>query len=265
MDLNDGLHLFRCDVNIMNASGQTALDIASFWNHTESVAYLREHSTQSPFDQAINYYSQNPLYRASDLRKNAEWLEAAMKKEGTKFVVFSSELKAFLTKGEGRQLKLATLTYPQLSSCLAKKPVTVFLGLETWDPHSSSWFAIRLLTDQEESLCKELIPGGYFAEPFPRGRDLMMIEDTQAGIFAEAHSVMHWLDRYRFCPTCGSSTKIADGGYKRVCDNKECRSHNGEWMIMYVDWFESGVSAFLLIKNMLLNDLKSFYMILSDV
>ncbi|KAK7115340.1 NAD-capped RNA hydrolase NUDT12-like [Littorina saxatilis] len=215
-----------CDVNIMNASGQTALDIASFWNHTDSAAFLQKHSTHSPFDQAINYYSQNPLYRASELRKNAEWLEAAVQKENTKFVVFASDLRPFFIKGEGNRFRLAVMNHTQLSSCLAKKPDVVFLGLEAWDPHSSAWFALKL-HDGEEDLCKEHNPNGYFAELFPRSRDVMMLEDTHAGIFAEAHSVLQWLDRYRFCPTCGTSTQIAEGGYKRVCDDKECRSLKG--------------------------------------
>ena len=216
----------RCDVNIMNASGQTALDIASFWNHTDSAAFLQKHSTSSPYDQAVNYYSQNPLYRASDLRKNTEWLDTAMRKETTKFIIFSSEVRPFLTKGEGNKLKLATMSYAQLCTHLAKKLDVVFLGLETWDPHSSAWFAVKL-PEGEENWCKERNADGYFAELFPRGRDVMMLEDTQAGLFAEAHSVLQWLDRYQFCPTCGSSTKIVDGGYKRVCDDKDCRSHKG--------------------------------------
>ncbi|KAK7496825.1 hypothetical protein BaRGS_00011805 [Batillaria attramentaria] len=214
-----------CDVNIMNASGQTALDIASFWNHTDCATFLQKHSTQSPYDQAVNYYSQNPLYRASDLRKDSAWLEAAMKKEATKFIVFSKDFRPLLMAGEGKKLKFATLTYSQLAHCLAKKPEVVFLGLETWDPHSSAWFAVKI-PEGDEDACKEHHSEGYFAELFPR-RDVMMMEDTQAGLFAEAHSVLVWLDRYRFCPTCGSSTTIAEGGYKRVCNDKECRSHNG--------------------------------------
>lgn len=213
------------DVNVMNASGQTALDIASFWNHTDCAAFLQKHSICSPFDQVHNYYSQNPLYRASDLRKNSEWLDSAVKKEATKFVVFSHDLKPFLVAEEGKKLKFGVLNYTNLSQILSKKPEVVFLGLETWDPHSSAWFAVKL-PEGEENVCKGHNPEGYFAELFPT-RDVMMMEDTQAGLFAEAHSVLVWLDRYRFCPTCSSSTTIAEGGYKRVCNDKECRSHKG--------------------------------------
>jgi NAD+ diphosphatase len=211
----------------MNASGQTALDIASFWNHDESAAFLRKHSTASPFDQAVNYYSQNPLYRASDMRKNAEWLASTAKKDSSKFIIFTVDLRPFLTKGGGKRLKLVVMSHGQLEAVMAQDPVVVFLGLETWDPHSSAWFAVKLPSGSDETVVQELSSDGYFAETFPRGRDLMMLEDTDAGLFAEANSVMQWLDRYQFCPTCGTSTKIVDGGYKRVCDNKDCRSHNG--------------------------------------
>lgn len=216
-----------CDVNIMNASGQTALDIASFWNHQDSAAFLRKHSIVSPVDQAVNYFSHNPLYRASDIRKNSAWLGSTIKQTGTKIAVFSSDIRPLLKKADGKKLQLALMSYVQLSAVIARNPVVVFLGLETWDPLSSAWFAVRLPGEADEAMCKELTPGSYFAETFPQGRDVLMLEDAHGGIFSEAHSVMHWLDRYQFCPTCGSSTKIADGGYKRVCDNKECRSHKG--------------------------------------
>lgn len=210
----------------MNSSGQTALDIASFWNHVESAAFLQQHSTQSPYDQAVNYFSQNPLYRASDLRKKTDWLENAMKKETSKFIAFSHDLKPYLLKLDGK-IKFAVFTYPDISSFLAKNPQLVFLGLETWDPHSSAWFAVKI-PEGEETVCKEINSEGYFSELFPSSRNILMMAETHAGLFAEAHSVLAWLDRYQFCPTCGSSTKVTEGGYKRVCDSVLCRSHKGQ-------------------------------------
>ncbi|XP_025076758.1 peroxisomal NADH pyrophosphatase NUDT12-like isoform X2 [Pomacea canaliculata] len=215
-----------CDVNIMNSSGQTALDIASFWNHIDSAVYLQKHSTQSPYDLVSNYFSQNPLYRASDLRKNSEWLETVMKKESTKYVVFDADLSPFFIQGEENRFKFAVFTYSQLVSCLAIKAQVIFLGLETWDPHSSAWFAVRL-PDQDNSVCKDSYPDGIFASLFPRGREVLRLEKTHAGLFAEANSVLTWLDRYKFCPTCGSSTQVVEGGYKQVCSNTQCRSRNG--------------------------------------
>lgn len=47
------------------------------------------------------------------------------------------------------------------------------------------------------------------------------------GVVAQARSVLAWHSRYSFCPTCGSSTKLEEGGYKRSCLNSDCRSLQG--------------------------------------
>ena len=47
------------------------------------------------------------------------------------------------------------------------------------------------------------------------------------GIMAQARSVLAWHSRYSFCPTCGSKTKVEEGGYKRTCLNSDCRSQQG--------------------------------------
>lgn len=48
-----------------------------------------------------------------------------------------------------------------------------------------------------------------------------------SGVVAQARSVLAWHSRYCFCPTCGSSTKLEEGGYKRSCLNSDCRSLQG--------------------------------------
>ncbi|NP_001355322.1 NAD-capped RNA hydrolase NUDT12 isoform 2 [Mus musculus] len=47
------------------------------------------------------------------------------------------------------------------------------------------------------------------------------------GVVAQARSVLAWHSRYKFCPTCGSATKIEEGGYKRVCVRETCPSLQG--------------------------------------
>ncbi|XP_030402026.1 peroxisomal NADH pyrophosphatase NUDT12-like [Gopherus evgoodei] len=39
----------------------------------------------------------------------------------------------------------------------------------------------------------------------------------EAVVAAQARSVLAWHNRYQFCPTCGSATKIEEGGYKTTC------------------------------------------------
>ncbi|XP_005094350.1 peroxisomal NADH pyrophosphatase NUDT12 isoform X2 [Aplysia californica] len=213
-----------CDVNCLNASGQTALEIARFWNHSEAASVLSQHKQGVEFDQIHNYFSLNPLYRASEMRKDTAGLQAAKNNMSTKFVLFSDQ-KPFLLRSEepSRKYKFAVFNINQLGTELLERGTVIFLGLETWDPDSNAWFAVDI-KEELSDIGPKFFPEGKYATPFPV---TMQMEPTQAGIFAEAHSVLCWLDKYKFCSTCGSATKIAEGGYKRVCQNWECSSNKG--------------------------------------
>ncbi|ESO89644.1 hypothetical protein LOTGIDRAFT_125016 [Lottia gigantea] len=214
-----------CDVNILNSSGQTALDIAKFWNHQDVVDFLTGKSRLPEDSQLYNFYSRNPLYRAADKRKDSDWLDSTLKLETTNIIVFR-DLNVFIVPSEepnSRKKSLGVFKYVQLADYLASKPLVVFLGLETWDPHSAAWFAADV-SQLDESFFKEKYTEGCFVDSY---RSTMQLKDTDAGIFAEARSILAWHDRYKFCPTCGSSTVLAEAGYKRECCDKSCRSHNG--------------------------------------
>ncbi|KAK3758634.1 hypothetical protein RRG08_019544 [Elysia crispata] len=213
-----------CDIQNMNASGQTALDIAQFWNHKEAASILSQHKENVLFDQTHNYYSLNPLYRASDLRKEESALQTLKKNATSKFILFEQQ-KPFLLPPEGdrRRYKFAVFSCDQLPSTLLDQGTVIFLGLETWDPTSSAWFALDVKKNAAE-MTTQLHPNGLFVTPFPA---TMQMEETHAGIFAEAHSILCWLERYRFCPTCGSRQKTVEGGYKQICINIDCSSHKG--------------------------------------
>lgn len=213
-----------CDINCLNASGQTALDIAKFWNYKEAVAILSQHRQQVEFDQIHNYYSLNPLYRASDLRKDPSALETAKKNPSAKFVVFLNSEPYLLQSVEKKQkFKFAIFNLDQLPSNFSEKTTVIFLGLETWDPDSSPWFAVEL-KEEDSTFTSKYYPDGKFVVPFPA---TMQMTATHAGIFAEAHSILCWLDRYKYCPTCGSKQTVVEGGYKQICNKADCSSHKG--------------------------------------
>ena len=86
-------------MNCLNASGQSALDIARFWNHSKAASELSQHKVESSTQQINNYYSRNPLYRASDMRKDTAALEEAKNNVKSKFVLFSHQ-KPFLVKSD---------------------------------------------------------------------------------------------------------------------------------------------------------------------
>ena len=83
-------------------------------------------------------------------------------------------------------------------------------------------FAIGVTDEKEVS---KINPNGSFLQALPGA---MMLKPSDAGILAEARTMLDWLDRYKFCATCGSSTTVAEGGHKRVCNNEECKTNKGQ-------------------------------------
>ena len=224
---------FRCDVNIINGTGQTALDIAMFWNHSDVAKQLRsEAKGQHPDDNLRNYFSLNNLNRCSDKRKDKTWLRNKMLQENTKFILFSN-LNALVCPLKEKKQKwrynLARIERKQIEQHLASNPVCIFLGLVQENKHIPLTFEEEAVyavdvSEVEESKFLSLIPDSEFIPGYPAA---MQLQPAEAGIYAEARSMLAWHDRYQFCPTCGTKTMLEEGGYKRSCPDQKCRSNEG--------------------------------------
>lgn len=220
-------------MNIINSTGQTALDIAMFWNHSDVAKHLRsEAKVQHPDDHLRNYFSLNNLNRCSDKRKDKTWLRNKMLEENTKFILFSN-LSALVSPLKGKKQKwryqLARIDRKHVEQHLASNPVCIFLGLVQENKHIPLTFEEEALyavdiSGQDESKFSSLVPDSTFIPGYPAA---MQLEPAEAGIYSEARSMLAWHDRYQFCPTCGTKTLIEEGGYKRSCPNQECSSNNG--------------------------------------
>ena len=125
--------------------------------------------------------------------------------------------------------ELARIEMKSVEKYTFDDPVCVFLGVMQEDPHvpltfeEPGLFAVDLSSAEEETILS-LIPDSLLLPGYPAA---MQLVPSEAGIYAEARTMLAWHDRYQFCPTCGSSSSLDEGGYKRVCSNMECRSHNG--------------------------------------
>lgn len=120
----------------------------------------------------------------------------------------------------------------------------------------AAWFAVGTDQDAAELLKRSREKNSLF--PKIPNRDLLQLKEDEAGVnpnvspffgwscpyfmsfliffgsplrppgvVAQARSVLAWHSRYSFCPTCGSSTKAEEGGYKRSCLNSDCKSLKG--------------------------------------
>ncbi|XP_069025457.1 NAD-capped RNA hydrolase NUDT12 [Embiotoca jacksoni] len=239
-----------CDKFSVNSSSQTAYDIAKFWGHghisnllgrtDEGCQRVLPGSGLSPQE---NYFSRETLDRLSGKRTDKVWLEAKRSDPDTVYLLFSNLSPMVSSSQEdgsaGDELKLCRFRYKAVKDLLEElSTVLIFIGVEKRRNPSSyssqteesvceppAWFAISTNEDAGDLLkrCREK----NCSFPKTPNRELLKLNEEEAGVVAQARSVLAWHSRYSFCPTCGSSTSLEEGGYKRSCLNSECRSLQG--------------------------------------
>ncbi|KAL4227260.1 Peroxisomal NADH pyrophosphatase nudt12 [Mactra antiquata] len=220
------------DVNMINSTGQTALDIALFWNHSDIAQLLNKPDKDTnPDKNDSNYFSVNLLNRCSEKRKDKTWLRNKQLASNTRFILFHNlgALCVQVPQKTRYKYELARVEMKDIETTLRSNPDCVFLGLIQEAKHISltfeepGLFAVDMSSLTEEELIA-LVPKSILLPSYPAA---MQLVPSEAGIFAEARSMLAWHDRYQYCPTCGSESRLEEGGYKRLCTNMECRSHNG--------------------------------------
>ncbi|PWA24179.1 hypothetical protein CCH79_00016236 [Gambusia affinis] len=246
------LLLLGCDKFSVNSSSQTAYDIAKFWGHRHIAGLLGRAADgcgrilpAADLHPHENYFSRETLDRQSGKRTDKVWLEAKQSDSESVYLLFSNLSPMVRTQQEDGSeaqgdMKLCRFRYEEVKDLLLKpSTVTIFLGIEkTVNPSSSFssekaeslseppvWFAIN--TDEDAAALLERCREKNCSFPRSPNRDLLKLSEEEAGVVAQARSVLAWHSRYSFCPTCGGATKMEEGGYKRSCLNSECRSLQG--------------------------------------
>ena len=221
---------------MINGTGQSALDIALFWNHVEAARLLQSGvKNDHPDENLRNYFSLNYLNRCSDKRKDKTWLRNKVLTENTRFVLFHKlnglavpTQQKFKSQDKGKY-ELARVQMKSIENHMASNPVCVFLGLTQENKHlpltyeEPGLFAVDV-SSMDELKVLSLVDKGFLMPGYPAAMQLL---PSEAGIYAEARSMLAWHDRYLFCPTCGAKTLVEEGGYKRVCEKTDCRSNSG--------------------------------------
>ncbi|XP_005993523.1 peroxisomal NADH pyrophosphatase NUDT12 isoform X1 [Latimeria chalumnae] len=241
-----------CDKLIVNKSGQTALDIAKFWGHKHIAGLLQSaQGGQQPWflpdavEEHENYFNRTLLDRSSQKRTDSEWLKAKQTCPISVYILFSN-LAPLVVSSPGEddsshpEVRLCRLKEEDIKELLSKseEDLLIFLGVEkpenlmflekkngsVEDDGLLAWFALNLDSVPVEQF-KQKYKNCYFLQPPMPG--LLQLTEEEAGVVAQARSVLAWHKRYRFCPTCGGATKIEEGGYKRTCLKAECPSLQG--------------------------------------
>ncbi|CAH1796515.1 unnamed protein product [Owenia fusiformis] len=219
-----------CDVNLMNATGQTAVDIATFWNHKEAADLITKQLKDSRVEdnkQFVNYFGHSTLDRAAEKRKNTKWLKNTMENENTTFICFHGNSALVVPNTDTSLPKsvkfcLYHVQYSNIAKHLNTDPLVIFLGHE-YNNEEKAWFAVDISSISKSvytSWDKDL----ELLAAYPGG---MMLRKEDASLLAQARALFAWHERYQFCATCGSPTVVEECGYKRRCQDKECKSQKG--------------------------------------
>lgn len=222
-----------CDTSAQNGSGQTARDVAVFWGHRHVASLLSgspdvDLLPSGGVQELDIYFNRQMLDRKSEKRTDLAWISEKQADPDTVFIVFHDLCPLVRRGAQDTKTSVCRLRASALQKLLTHThTLLVFLGVQKKEV---AWFAVS--TEDEPTDLLETLEGEcFFLQPAMPG--LLTMSDEDAGVVAQARSVLAWHSRYRFCPTCGSNTRVEDGGYKRTCLRAGCRSLQGVYNTCY--------------------------------
>ena len=153
-------------------------------------------------------FTGNPLDRAAILRKDRSWL-ANTYMDKTSRILPLCQLRPLVTLDETPKLSWQSLV--ELAGMVTPGSL-VMLGVLDGRSYFSADFSIAMEANQMEFAIK----GSQFEDA--RGI-AASLSSGDAGILAQARSLVDWHLRNGFCSACGCSTEAFDGGYSRTCNS----------------------------------------------
>lgn len=155
------------------------------------------------------HYSNMPLDRGSNFRKDPSWLKAQMSAQ-SKWVLVKNNQTLFIKDTP----KVSYLTYQQVAHLDLTS--AIFVGLNN---AKHGVFALDV-SDLDESVLSPLIEGAQFFDIRQYGPQVTI---KYASIAALARGLCYWHATHRFCGRCGSKNRSVEAGHSRVCENENCK------------------------------------------
>ena len=155
--------------------------------------------------EEIYCFAGNPLDRASERRRDADWVAGLLDLSETRV------LPLYRLMPEVADLTRPTLEWQPVARwrpLIAEGATSVFLGLGAGHAHFAL-DASAAAAPPERSDARSLAP---------------LLSAGEAAILAEARSLIDWHARHRFCANCGSPTRIVAAGWTRACP--ECKAQH---------------------------------------
>ena len=136
--------IFRAILDATNNAGQTAYDIASFWNHRDVMNLLAPVDKNVP-QEPVHFFTVKTLDRASDKRKNTQWLrETLTSSPDSRILMFVETMPVLEVEGKLCDVKL--FKYTEVTSRLEIEDLdkfdVVLLGVDK--EKKLKYFAINI-------------------------------------------------------------------------------------------------------------------------
>ena len=161
-------------------------------------------------------FTNNPLDRAGHSRGDADWLAAQLAGD-TALIVPLWQLQPLvlpeIAPGDGRDV--GWLPKAAFGDAWMGDMLVVFLGLNRRGKPLFAADISHMSSPEDIGPFKGM---GIFEDL----RALASAGDmprTELAILAQAKGMLDWNRRHPFCAQCGTQSRLAEGGYKRVCDN----------------------------------------------
>lgn len=159
-----------------------------------------------PLDSFRNAFAGNPLDRASGRRSDADWLAAQLRSPGALVLALRGGDPLVEDGPDGPRLAYVP---GELGTTLsANGERLLFLGL--WN--ATPVFAVDLAANDPAP--QALAAFGRFEALRPVASTLAPAEASIAGT---ARAVFEWRRRHGHCANCGQPSRVAEGGWKRLC------------------------------------------------
>lgn len=154
-------------------------------------------------------YTQNPINRASLLRKDQNWIDKQFETEQARVIILWQN-KSLVQSENGHNTILLDIT----ESLLEFREGFTFLGVE----EELTVFSLDL-SDHEEGAILALFDRGELRNL--RGTS-STLKPNEASLLAYALGLTNWKRSYLYCYRCGSKLSYQESGHVKVCSNTSC-------------------------------------------
>ena len=161
------------------------------------------------------YYRELSLDRASESRKDREWLEQQWARQQCRVFIVKND-KSLMCWNDRKQDIPEVIHFPkaEIENLTDESEQRVFLGLDRHGPI----FALDVSAHDDDTLV-DFVGGNEFIDLRDVG---WLLDSQQAAQLAYARGLLFWNRNHRYCGICGSPTQSENGGHMRRCTNSSC-------------------------------------------